>query len=101
MSTPHDSTKSAIPALARTFNQVCELTRDNIDRGGHWMMIDGDVVIYNQRWGHESTGNVRIPRDVFLRFIRWYLTGDSDMRRGVSDDVVKAVAKAFAKAEGK
>lgn len=96
-----DHRTTSIPALARTIDECAVMKRDNVSRGDFWIITDGySVTLAAQKVGESATGVASIPRDVFLRFVRWYLTGDADMRRGVSDDVVEAISSAIAKAEG-
>lgn len=64
------------PKTANTFNKVCKLERDNVSTKTSWISIDeSHVSIYNQKNGHKSTGNVRITKKEFERFIKFYETG--------------------------
>lgn len=69
------------PYQCKTFDEVCKIPRDNIDVGNsHWMMIDAgpadhEVVITEQRSGDKASAQIRIPREVFVKMARWYLTG--------------------------
>jgi len=63
------------PIDARTFDQVCSLTRDGYDTKHFWILIDGDIVICEQMQGKESTNSLKIPRSEFDRLARWYVTG--------------------------
>lgn len=64
------------PIDARTFKDVCALTRDNIDSKHFWLMIDGgDVVIAEQTNGEALKNKLSIPRAEFDRLARWYVTG--------------------------
>ena len=72
--------KHRAPCDAKTLNQLCELPRDNIDAGKWgWIIVDEDAVgIRQQRPGEESTQDITIPRTVFEKFARWYLTGSTN-----------------------
>ena len=70
-----DRRKKLKPIEARTFKQVCKLPRDNLNTRGHWILIDGDVVLAAQRNGQPATNSMRIPRSEFDRMARWYVTG--------------------------
>ena len=64
------------PIEARTFKQVCALSRDNLDTKGHWILIDGnDVCLTAQVLGKAPTNSMRIARREFDRLARWYVTG--------------------------
>jgi hypothetical protein len=71
---------TATPRTVKTFDALCEMPRDNIDVGDHWMMISDtdrgfDVTITNQKNGHPSTGTVKLPRAVFAKMVDWFNTG--------------------------
>lgn len=100
MSTPkRKSTKPAIPALARTLPELCAL-KHSVDCGDFWTITDGYAITFAAQKVGARAGWASIPRDVFLRFARWYFTGDTDMRRGVTAAQIEAIAAAFKKAEG-
>lgn len=102
MSTPDQSTKTKIPALAKSLGELCSLKRDNVQRGDYWIITDGyQVSVAQQKLGEVASGMVSVPTDVFLRFVRWYLTGDTDMRRVMTAAEIKAAATAITKAGSK
>jgi hypothetical protein len=69
--------KKLTPKTANTFNRVCKLKRDNVSTRNSWLSVDGThVSIYNQKNGESSTGNARLSKKEFERFIRFYETGE-------------------------
>lgn len=67
--------KKLKPIEARTFKQVCQLSRDGYDTKHFWILIDGDIVITEQQNGKPSTNQLKIPRAEFDKMARWYVTG--------------------------
>jgi hypothetical protein len=64
------------PCESRTTNQLCSLGRDNVSWGDYWLIIDEvSVAMAQQKAGEMPVGSVQMPRHVFERFARWYLTG--------------------------
>lgn len=65
------------PRTIRTFDEVCRLPRDNVTSGDAWVILNSpsEIVIVNQRIGQKSTGEVRLSRRQFNRFIKWWETG--------------------------
>jgi hypothetical protein len=61
------------------------LGRDHVRYGDFTLLLcehDGGVAfISDQAAGESPRGAVSIPRHVFDKFIRWYQTGDADMRK--------------------
>jgi hypothetical protein len=64
------------PKKANTFKQICKLKRDNVSTRKSWMLLhEGGVTITNQVTGKESTGEVKLTKKEFERFIKFYETG--------------------------
>lgn len=75
-STDKTKRKRLKPIEARTFKQICSLPRDNLDYKNFWFMVDeGQVTLTAQKIGEAPTSQISIPRAVFDRMARWYLTG--------------------------
>lgn len=70
------------PQRARTTAALERLERDNVAYGDFWMLIDeATVSMTRQKVGEFPTEKISIPRHVFDKFVRWYTTGDADMRK--------------------
>lgn len=68
--------KKLTPRTANTFRKVCKLQRDNISTRNSWMLLGGThVSITNQKTGENPTGNVKLTKKEFERFIKFYETG--------------------------
>ena len=68
--------KVRTPREAVTFNQICEIPRDNMGTKDFWFMVDGGaVIIAKQTSGSDLEAKISIPRKDFNRFIDWYNTG--------------------------
>lgn len=64
------------PIEAKTFNQICQLPRDNDGTGNFWWIIDESTIsIHEQKPGESSVQAITLPRKVFEQAARWYLTG--------------------------
>lgn len=64
------------PREARTFDQICELPRDNWSKGNYWFMLGpGEVTIAEQKTGEMARWMATMPRSVFEAFVRAYETG--------------------------
>lgn len=64
------------PIDARTVNQLCSLQRDNLDFKGFWILTDGnEITICQQKTGETPKATISIPKAVFDRMARWYVTG--------------------------
>jgi hypothetical protein len=71
------------PKDAVTLDAVCELPRDHVEYGDFWFMTDGyTITLAQQKTGEAAKSATSVPKTVFDRFVRWYLTGDTDMRKG-------------------
>lgn len=61
------------PREATTFNKICSLEYDHSDTRLSWFSIsEKSVSIVNQKGGHPATGQVRLTRKEFERFVDWY-----------------------------
>ena len=68
--------KTKTPIECKTFNDICNMPRDNISIGDFWILTDGyEITIARQKEGHESEAKISIPKSVFNKFARWYMTG--------------------------
>ena len=64
------------PCEARTFNQICQLPRDNDSYGNFWWIInEGVITLCEQPSGGNPVQRIQMPRHVFEKAARWYLTG--------------------------
>lgn len=66
------------PREAKTFEQICELDRDNVDTDEHWMILDSggdEITLAAQQLGKPSSAKISMPRATFEAFIDWYNTG--------------------------
>ena len=74
-------TKKLTPMKARTDGQLCKLPRDNADLGD-WCLIVGGATIWitEQELGKSPTQEIDIPRAVFDKMVRWYVTGSKGGR---------------------
>ena len=65
-----------VPMYARTHKQICSLSRDNLDAGDFWILLDGnEIVLTEQGNGKPVKAQVKIPARHFARLARWYVTG--------------------------
>ena len=69
-------TKKLTPMKARTDGQICKLTRDNAELND-WCIVIGEGLVWitEQELGKSPTQEIDIPRAVFDRLVRWYVTG--------------------------
>lgn len=63
------------PWQARTQAQLCALPRDGVDAATWWALLDGDMILCQQRTGKAATGRVDIPRAEWDALVDWYETG--------------------------
>jgi len=64
------------PKTANTFNKIYKLKRDNVNTRNSWLLLNGKgLTICNQRSGEGVTGQVKLTRKEFERFIKFYETG--------------------------
>lgn len=64
------------PCEARSFNQICELPRDHDSCGKFWWIIDEvRITLCEQASGESPVQKITLPRHVFEKVARWYLTG--------------------------
>jgi len=67
------------PRDAITFDEICQLERDNVGAGDFWLILDGEdgtVTIAEQPLGEKFKTKVTMPREVFDVFVDWYNTGE-------------------------
>jgi len=64
------------PMKAKTEQEICELPRDNADLGD-WCLIVGESLIWitEQEMGKSPEQEIDVPRAVFDKMVRWYVTG--------------------------
>jgi hypothetical protein len=68
--------KTITPRNAASFNEICEMRRDNVSTREHWMITDGHTVtLATQKNGQAATESVSMPRKTFDAFADWYMTG--------------------------
>jgi hypothetical protein len=68
--------KELTPKTANTFNKICKLKRDNVSTKKSWLLLNHDgLTITNQKNGESHTGQVKLTRSEFERFIKFYETG--------------------------
>lgn len=66
------------PIDAKTDAQVAALGRDNVSWGDYIILFDGvRVWLSQQARGELPTQKIELPRHVFDRFARWYVTGSA------------------------
>lgn len=64
------------PKTANTTNKLIQLNRDNIDVRKIWMLVEErHVVIANPATSNPSSGSIRLTKNQFERFIKFYETG--------------------------
>lgn len=64
------------PIEARTLKQMCSLKEDNIATHDWWILLnEGSITICNQASGESAKDSISIPRHIFDKFARWYVTG--------------------------
>lgn len=69
------------PRDARTFDDVCDMPRDNVSSGAFWFLVDEvSVSVAEQKAGEAARAIVTLPRDVFNRFVNFYNTGKMTVR---------------------
>ena len=68
--------KKLTPMKAKTVDRVCELKRNWIEDGDFCMGVSwASVYISEQATGENSKDLIPIPRAVFDKMVRWYVTG--------------------------
>lgn len=68
--------KVKAPIECKTFNDICNMPRDNLTLKDFWILTDGyEVTLARQKLGHEAEEIISIPKAVFNKFARWYMTG--------------------------
>ena len=74
---PTRKTTLLSPKKARKYSDLLRLNRTDADTDRSWFHLShtGEVLIVNQRNGQTSTGNVRLARSEFERFMRFYERG--------------------------
>jgi hypothetical protein len=64
------------PREAETFDQICDLERDNTEIDDYAILVDEAYVYLNeQRVGESPTASIQIPREIFNALIDWYQRG--------------------------
>jgi len=67
-----------LPKDCSKHEDLADLTRDNLDTGGYWILHSGDhVTLTAQEVGQPSTASIRIPVEDFNTMMRWYWEGDA------------------------
>lgn len=67
--------KKLSPQQATTENKILRLKTDHCDTPDFWMLVQPRLIsIVKQRSGEPSTEMILIPRKVFNRFVKFYLT---------------------------
>lgn len=57
-------------------DDTMKLARDNWNWGDYWILTDGHTVtIAEQKFGEQAISITRIPKHIFTRFCKWYMTG--------------------------
>lgn len=68
--------KKITPQAANTFSKIFALQMDNVSTRNSWMMVrENHLTIVNQRNGENKTGEVKLTKKEFERFIKFYQTG--------------------------
>ena len=70
------------PKSARRYADLLRLQATAYDTPRSWMHLShtGEILFVNQRNGQPSTGQVRLTRSEFERFIRFYTRGQRNGR---------------------
>jgi len=64
------------PMKAKTFEQICGLKRDFAEIGDWYLGLDSKTVyLTEQALQGSATQRIKLPRNVFDKFVRWYVTG--------------------------
>lgn len=64
------------PREADTFDQICDIDRDNTEMGDYSILVDENSVYLNeQAAGEAPTQSIAVPREVFNAFVDWYERG--------------------------
>ena len=68
--------KIKAPIECRTFDDICNMPRDNVYCGDFSILIDEcTVYLDEQKLGEPPKQQIAIPKSVFKKFITWYTTG--------------------------
>lgn len=62
------------PKDVKKFHDILKLKRDNISFGDAWIIFNdaNELAIVNQKDGASSTGEVKLTRRQFQKFVDWW-----------------------------
>ena len=69
-----------VPIKCKSIEDVCKMSRDNINLpSDFWFCFDGcEITIAEQKLGESARQKCSIPKQIFDKCVRWYLTGNKN-----------------------
>lgn len=72
---------SKTPYTAKTDAEISAMPSSVVESGDFWILTDGyHVTLSEQKTGDSPKQYITVPRDIFDKFVRWYITGKMNGR---------------------